>query len=116
MSAAARASVVIFGTARRVHRPRPFHARHLVRRCFERVHEVEEGVRRMNMRVVEHFVCQQISRIEPFLIEAVEADAPARARQIAQRAAVSDERFHVDHRVDAVAASAPREGERVARE
>ncbi len=37
-----------------VHRPRPFHARHLVRRCFESVDEVEERMRRMNLRVVEH--------------------------------------------------------------
>ena len=67
-----------------VHRPRPFHARHLVRRRFERVNEIEKCMRGMDMRVVEHLVCQQISSVQPLLIEPVEAHASAGARQIAQ--------------------------------
>ena len=53
---------------------------------------------------------------EPFLVEPVETDAPARAGQIAQHAAVPDEGFRVDHGVDAATAGAPQKTQRVARE
>ena len=95
---------------------RPFHSRHVIRRRVESVDEIEKRVRGMDVRVVEHFVGQQIARVQPFLIEPMEADASGGARQIAQHAAVPDERLHVDDRVDAVAASAPRKGNGVARE
>ena len=99
-----------------VHRPRPFHARHLLRRRVESVHQIEERVGRMDVPVVQHLVCQQIAGVQPFLVEPVETDAPASAGQVAQHAAVPDEGFHVDHGVDAATAGTPQKQQRVAHE
>ena len=99
-----------------VHGPRPLDPRHLIRRRVEGVHEIEEPVRGMDVPVVQHLVCQQIAGVRPFLVEPVETDAAARARQVAQQAAVPDEGFHVDDGVDAATAGTPQKTQRVARE
>ncbi len=80
------------------------------------MHEIEERVRGMDVRVVQHLVRQQIAGVQPFLVEPVETDASARARQVAQHAAVPDEGFHVDDGVDAATAGTPQKTQRVARE
>jgi hypothetical protein len=49
-------------------------------RRVESVHEIEEGVRGTDVRVVQHIVCQQIAGVQPFLVEPVETDASASAR------------------------------------
>ena len=80
------------------------------------MHEIEEGVRGMDVPVVQHLVCQQIAGVRAFLVEPVEPDAPARAGEVAQQAAVADEGFRVDHGVDAATAGTPEKPQRVARE
>ena len=62
-----------------VHGLRPFHARQLARRRVESVHQIEERVRGMDVRVVKHLVCQQVAGVQPFLVEPVETDASASA-------------------------------------
>jgi hypothetical protein len=46
-------------------------------------------------------VGEEIAGVEPFLGETVKADAPCRAGEIAEEAAVADEGLEIDHRVDA---------------
>ena len=86
-----------------------------VPRRAESVHEIEEGVRGTDVRVVQHIVCHQIAGVQPFLVEPVETDASASARQVAQHAAVPDEGFHVDDGVDAATAGTPQKQQRVPR-